>query len=400
VSRWHACFFVLVAFVALQVPASLAADAEPSYPWLPECDGDKNRSIDDAELLECILNRKKIEFQQLLLTKEIKKLIGNNCVEVERTVETLGEPEDLTTKIKFLLAEDLNDECFDAKTFLQDDPPYTFEQMARYWNLQPTSPPPAFLVRRNVQDAALLPDARALTGANGALLAYSRNDLDDSQMLHLEGAFIFYRPWKPAGQWLRASAPSLSFRRIEIDREGLPSSAGELDELIARQTFHFLSRGGAWDHELRLGAAFLTDFDFDRQIAALEADWQPFALGTCFAHFRTWRSVQYRCGFGVRAEAGEVLDGGEFSIPEEAFARIGPNLAFHLQRAPWTLSFRYQYRLELEGEADDTDLFRAGLDVSLDPAGHWTFNAAYERGELPISLRSVRTLVVGVGVRY
>lgn len=394
--------FLTVALTALLTAPALAAPTA-RYSLLEGCDLDKDFLIDDAELLRCIVRQEKIEFQQFPLAAEIPKLIGESCLEVQRTVETIGTPEDLLAKIKFLLAHTMDERCRDAKDFLQAEPPYSFAQLAHFWKLPPDHPAPPFLVRRNVQDGSLLTDARALTAPPGALLGYSRNFLDDAEVLHLEGAFIVYRPLAPAGRWLRAAAPSLSFRLLKIERDGRPAG-GEIDELIARQTFHFLRRAKnpdrEWDHELRLGAAFVTDFDFDRQIAAFEADWQPFRLGTCFGNYRPFHGLQYRCGFGLRAEAGEVLDGGDFRIPEETFARIGPTLSFQLMRAPWTLSFRYHYRLELEGDADDTDLFRASLDVALDPAGHWTFNAAYERGELPISLRSVRSLVVGVGVRY
>ncbi|MEM8995281.1 MAG: hypothetical protein AAGF23_10875, partial [Acidobacteriota bacterium] len=232
----------------------------------------------------------------------------------------------------------------------------------------------------------------------GALVGYSRNYLDDSTTLQAEGAILTVRRGD-RGRWKRAVVPSLSFKRIDIDQGDEDSDDGEVDELAGRVSLHaLLANEESWGHELKAGFAYLTDFDLDQRIGAVELDWRPIRAGTCLGNARG--EFKLRCGFGVRLEGGRIFESRDLSGEDEDFLRVGPVMSVQISKDAWTFGLRWLYRFELEGDLGDSDLLRADLNIALDDTERWSLSVAYEDGELPLSLTPARTLVVGLGIKY
>lgn len=394
--RNMAIALVLAAFAA---PAAWAA----RYPSLERCDFDGSGGLGESELLVCLLDKERARFGPMVAVADLPPVVGTTCAEVEATKEELGVPADdasFEAWLKYKLVQEIDDLCADTLDSLESEAPYPLAEVAEAWGLKPSGGGPNFLVRRNVEDVTLFTPPKSLAAATGALVGYSKNFLDESTTLSAEAAILAMKRFDK-GDWRRARVPSLSFKRVEIKKDGVDSDAGDIDELTGRYAFHFLRADpDRWGHEFKVGVAYLTDWDFEQSIGALEFDWAPFRIGTCTGNFIEIGDFAYRCGFGLRAEGGDVFDAGDSGQPEDAFFRLGPTLSFQLARGPWTLSLRWTFRFEIEGDAEDSDLFRAALDVAIDPTGHWSFNAAYEDGELPLSLKPTRTLIVGLGVKY
>lgn len=389
---------ILIAFL----PGTSLAAAE--YKILNSCDTDKSKSIDDAELLYCLLLRDKDTYETLGPIDKWYALVGSSCEAATKRAQPDQPRSTVIENITFLVANELSDECADLTDNL-GPLPFKFDQLARTWALTPVGGS-SYLVRRSVEEIDLFEEPKSFAKATGAIISFSKNYLDQATTLTAEGALMRVGRFD-RGDWLRARIPSLSLKKVEIKKPNAESTDGEVDELTARYAFHF-ARGGDssvgrnWGHEFKIGLAYLSDTDFDEGVGAIEAEWTPFRVQSCFSSFRrigkTW---DMKCSVGLRTEGGRVFESDDpEQTDNEDFLRIGPAFGLQLGRGPLTLSLRYIYRYEVDGKVDHSDLFRVGLDLALDSGKHWSLNTAYEDGELPLSLKASRTLIIGLGIKY
>jgi hypothetical protein len=407
--RRSSSFAFALAFVATGLSAA-------EYKLLNACDTNKDRKIDDTELLGCLLLKDEDAYKNLGPTDNTAKFLGGSCDAVSKVVdegESGKSPEEL---VKYHVANALDNDCSDLKDNL-GLPPFEHSDLAGAWGLKPLGGP-SFQVRRSVEEIDLSQEPESFKKATGAILGYSENFLEKSTTLTAEGSLMQIQRFDK-GNWDRARVPSISLKKIQIKKAGSESDEGEVDELTGRYTLHFINGGNSaagryWGHEFKIGLAYLTDTDFEQRIGAIEADWFPFRASSCFSSFRFLgkskdvatsndgdKSWKIRCLIGLRAEAGNVFESADpAQQDDENFLRVGPTAGFQLVKGPVTLSLRYTWRREIEGDAEDSDLLKAGLDLALDAASHWSLSAAYEDGELPLSLKPTRTLIVGLGIKY
>lgn len=270
------------------------------------------------------------------------------------------------------------------------------------------------LVRRSHEDVAILSEAKDFKKAEGSQFAYTRDYEDDNDIWQARGAVIYsqvvstgFSPTRSMGGITAYSLlPSVSFDRVS-NRNNRDK---DVDSLVFRLGTEIEYSGGSSLLESqywRANIAYASDFSFDSEVLALEAQWEPVVLGWGIGTSRAGLgdAIEYRWRGIVHAEVGRTLDTGDKTNLEEheTFFRLGPKLRLELwPRAIERLGIAvgWSYLEGVEGHPDSSELFESNLNYRLDESGHFMFTLSYRQGEVPLSQDDVKTLSAAISIKY
>lgn len=269
-------------------------------------------------------------------------------------------------------------------------------------------------LRRSHEDIGILKDPKDVKKAEGVLLAYTRDKLDDNDIWQARGAAMYqfrktteFAPTSNQGGITAYSfLPSITFDRTTNDNN--PDE--EVDSLIFRAGTEIEYEGGSrWWHSqhTRFNLAYATDFDFDSAVWALETQWEPlntdWAMGVSKLILN--RSLDVRWRGILHAEAGYVVrDGGNSKLVEnDSFFRIGPKLQLDI----WPsfsdrlgLGFSWAYLKGVSGTPRNSRMFESDLKYLLTENGNIALSLSYRKGDVPLIQKDVDSVNLGFNIKY
>lgn len=293
------------------------------------------------------------------------------------------------------------------------EPPYSIETVNRCLGLKPKDISlGGILIRQSYEDLDLATSPLPGKKAKPALFAYSQNRKNDSSQWQVQGAII--RPSRlytaPAGSQAMLSAvqvvPSITLDRLETT--DTKAKDKETNSAIVRLGIDLESNKGLFDlQNYRLYLSYATDFGFDKDVRALEFDWEPQALGAGIGVFKHYKPLpfSYRFRFRAHVEAGKIFDGAGDPdlINGDEFARIGPKIQLEIQPDFFerlTLRVGGNYFYSLSGEPGQAGMVEAAMNVALDSAEHVSLEVIFQNGLLPLTLEETKSLEVGIGIKF
>lgn len=299
--------------------------------------------------------------------------------------------------------------------------PLTHEQMvASGLALKPAAPDQEYWpmwgiqIRRNLSDVDPNRSKTRFNAENYAAelkkikpadFGFAHNDLNGDDSWFARG--VIARPFNLSGSDGEGGlfTPSIEFDRVSHS----VNKAAEIDSLIFAGTGAWTSNAaGPLDmSQLRFSGQYATDFDFDKAIYGGNVEWEPTFSARWLAN-NIGQNIPgtpffYRTRQYLHVEGG----GADQPVPdavETNFFRagFGSGLVVYFSGALERLSFGadYRYYWDVLGDGDDFHNFRGSAEWRMDDIGHYTLNASYERGLVPLSHQEINLFTISVGIKF
>lgn len=375
--------FRLLLAAALSIPA-VAYSADPKD--FDGGAGPKDGKLDRAELLVMFTQMDPFSFEKIDLNH-------NGQIEQE---ELDSGPTDLLHALEKALGS---------------PPPYLVSDVDKYVQKMkgaPTIEAPFGLMIRGKHDVVTVSDpAESFKKAEAATFSYSRDFESHKDIWQATGAVLrpFRLPVKPGGALDAASiTPSVSFDRLDNEKDPTKDKNSLIFRLQNEGEFNNLLD----NHYLRAFLSYATDFNFEKEIAAVELEWEPVWLNGGIGVFRSIGldgPIQYRIRPVIHAEYGHVFDAGlsKNLNDNDDFLRVGPRFSLALRptgfkRLIWTTTISYLGGIV--GDPHSAYHLESKLALQIDSAGHFNVNLGYEKGETPLVNDVTNNLTLGLGVKF
>lgn len=182
------------------------------------------------------------------------------------------------------------------------------------------------------------------------------------------------------------------------------------DSLIFRfgSGSEFGATGPIVRQQVRLNANYVTDFDFEKEVIAGDADWEPLFNLPGNQKYYYLPIIKFSWRAYLHAEFGGSVSNAD---PNDDFIRIGPNISTDIaillrpdeyghelnDRVHLNVSYLYYPNL-LNGA--DARLLQAALIGYLDKSQHFSLNLEYDRGTLPLSEVDEDRILISLGVKF
>ena len=248
--------------------------------------------------------------------------------------------------------------------------------------------------------------AEELQKVNAAEFGFASNQISGDESWFARG--VIARPFQLSNDAGEGGfiTPSVQFDRVTHSAD----KKSEIDSLIFGVTGSWITNafGPVSESELRGGAEFGTDFDFDKEIFGGTLEWEPTFKSKLLANGNTQNlfgmpHVLYRTRQYLHFEGGSANDPGP-GVSQDDYARAGAGVGLAifftgaLDRLALTADYGYYW--DMLGGADDFDNFKTSLQWQLDEMGHLTLQVSYEQGLIRLSHQEVDLVSVGLGVKF
>lgn len=271
-------------------------------------------------------------------------------------------------------------------------------------------------IRREYEDVTVLQEIEKFSAVKGALFAYSSDLQNTNDILQARGA-VFYTFKKftelapdreKTGLTGYSINPGISFDRVTNSNEDKKDK--DVNILAFRLGSELEFSGGRFvdNQYLRNSIVYQTDFDFDTDVLAFEAQWEPKKLywGIGVSRDILNSTFAYRLRTILHTETGSVIDSDdEESIGDgDFFLRIGPKVELNFWSKKFLkrlgLNIKYEYLAGLAGDSGSTDLFETGLTYRLDEVGYAVLELNYRNGEIALTKENIELFTLGFGVKF